>query len=571
MKRSFIPSIYILTLLLSLSLQAQTIPPKREVRAVWLTTIGGLDWPKQKANSAQGIERQKKELTQILDQLAAANFNTVFLQTRIRSTVIYPSRLEPWDDCLTGHLDRHPGYDPLQFAINECHKRHLELHAWVVAFPGHNFAKAKALGRKAMQQRLPKLCIKTQDNSMLNPGEPATADYLASICEEIASNYDVDGIHLDYIRYPEKEVRFNDAATFRKYGKGQQQSAWRRANVDHCVETIHQKVESLKPWIRMSCSPVGKYDDLSRYSSRGWNALHTVHQDAQGWLARGWMDMLVPMMYFQGDHFYPFVCDWVEHASGRIVVPGLGVYFLADEKRKWPFEVIERESNLTRTLGSQGQAYFRSRFVTENTQGLYDYLKKKFYPYPAFTPALSWESEPPQAPLNASIKHTDTTDSLCWQPVAGDHITYNVYRSYTFPVNTESIENLLERGLSKPSLSIGKVVVTPFSPYYAITAMDRYGNESRPLAFTYRTTEPATPVRQTICSGLLAISNDTLLLPRRNREELIYVTDATERHLLTTPYTEKMPLSQFPNGLYILRSLQEKGRDHFLGRILIRQ
>ncbi|MDY5773330.1 MAG: hypothetical protein SPK32_07840, partial [Bacteroidaceae bacterium] len=308
-----------------------------------------------------------------------------------------------------------------------------------------------------------------------------------------------------------------------------------------------------------------------RYSSQGWNALRTVCQDAQGWLARGWMDMLVPMMYFQGDHFYPFVCDWVENSSERIIVPGLGVYFLADEKRKWPFEVIERESNLTRALGSQGQAYFRSRFVTENTQGLYDYLKKKFYPYPAFTPALSWESEPPQAPLNASIKHTDTTDSLCWQPVAGDHITYNVYRSYTFPVNTESIENLLERGLSKPSLSIGKIVVTPFSPYYAITAMDRYGNESRPLAFTYRTTEPATPVRQTICSGLLAISNDTLLLPRRNREELIYVTDATERHLLTTPYTEKMPLSQFPNGLYILRSLQEKGRDHFLGRILIRQ
>ena len=252
-------------------------------------------------------------------------------------------------------------------------------------------------------------------------------------------------------------------------------------------------------------------------------------------------------------------------------MPGLGVYFLADNKRKWPFEVIERESNLTRTLGSQGQAYFRSRFVTENTQGLYDFLKKKLYPYPAFTPALSWESQPPQAPLNAFVKHTDTTDSLCWQPVSGELITYNVYQSYTYPVNTENIENLLKRGLSKPSLSIGKVVVTPFSPYYAITAMDRYGNESRPLAFTYRTTEPATPVRQTICSGLLVISNDTLLLPRRNREELIYVTDATERHLLTTPYTEKMPLSQFPNGLYILRSLQEKGRDHFLGRILIRR
>ena len=150
--------------------------PKREVRAIWLTTIGGLDWPRQKATDASGIRRQQEELCHILDRLQAARFNTVMLQTRVRSTVIYPSAIEPWDECLTGRTGRNPGYDPLQFAIDECHRRGMELHAWVVAIPGHNFKTAAALGSRAMNRRVPNLCLKTDQNWILNPGEPGTAD-----------------------------------------------------------------------------------------------------------------------------------------------------------------------------------------------------------------------------------------------------------------------------------------------------------------------------------------------------------------------------------------------------------
>ena len=109
--------------------------PKYEARAVWLTTIGGLDWPHSYSQSPRSMARQQQELRDILDQLAKANINTVILQTRIRGTMIYPSEYEPWDGCLSGFPGRSPGYDALAFAIDECHKRGMEIHAWVVTMP----------------------------------------------------------------------------------------------------------------------------------------------------------------------------------------------------------------------------------------------------------------------------------------------------------------------------------------------------------------------------------------------------------------------------------------------------
>ena len=143
---------------------AQLSPsPKHEVRAVWLATIGGIDWPRTKAHSPSSIEAQKRELTATLDRLKAANFNTVILQTRIRATVIYPSSIEPWDACLTGHANRSPGYDPLDFAVKECHKRGMQIHAWMVAFPANSLRAAGNLGSRALHRRHPELCMRTDD------------------------------------------------------------------------------------------------------------------------------------------------------------------------------------------------------------------------------------------------------------------------------------------------------------------------------------------------------------------------------------------------------------------------
>ena len=157
--------------------------PKHEVRAVWLTTISGLDWPKTLATSAAKREQQKEELCEILDQLQACRINTVILQTRVRGSVIYPSDIEPWDVCLTGQFDRDPGYDPLAFAIEETHKRGMELHAWMVTVPAFKIVNAKKMGKRSLFRTHPELLKKHGDQYYLDPGLPGSSDYLTALCK----------------------------------------------------------------------------------------------------------------------------------------------------------------------------------------------------------------------------------------------------------------------------------------------------------------------------------------------------------------------------------------------------
>ena len=258
----------LLSLIAAISVSAQ---PKYEVRAVWLTTIGGIDWPSSYAHDDMGITEQQRQLIGILDRLKAAGINTVLLQTRVRATTIYPSNIEPWDGCLSGKPGRSPGYDALQFAIDECHRRGMELHAWVVTIP---VGKWNSYGCQQLRRRFGKLIMKIGEEGYMNPESSFTADYIAGICEEITKNYDVDGVHLDYIRYPE---------TWR----GRKSSS----HITNIVRTIYEKVKFYKPWVKLSCSPIGKYDDLSRYRSNGWNARSRVAQDARsyiGFSTDGW-------------------------------------------------------------------------------------------------------------------------------------------------------------------------------------------------------------------------------------------------------------------------------------------
>ena len=456
--------------------------PKHEVRAVWLTTIMGLDWPKTKATDKASMERQKEELCQLLDRLQACRINTVVLQTRIRGSVIYPSKIEPWDAALTGTYDRSPGYDPLAFAIEETHRRGMELHAWVVAVPAFKIVNAKKMGKRSLLRTHPNLLLKHGDQYCLDPGLPASADYLAAICREIADGYDIDGLHLDYIRYPENPESFRDAASFKRYGKGQSKREWRQDNITRMVRRACEAVKSIKPWVRMSCSPVGKYNDLSRYSARGWSALGTVYQDAQGWLRDGIMDMLLPMMYFQGEHFYPFAADWQEHSYGRTVAPGLGIYLLHPKEKDWDWGIIQRELCYLRQMGLGGQAYFRSQFLTDNTKGIYDYLQKDYYPYPALPPPMTWQSAaaPEKPRLLKNERRGAGSIYLEWERQEG--CRYVLYADTKKPVGTEDPRNIV-RVTCDNSFTYSLLAAYYHGYHLAVTALDRYGNESLPLEF----------------------------------------------------------------------------------------
>lgn len=447
-----------------------------EVRAVWLTTLMGLDWPNRSANTPEQVAQQKASLCRMLDQFQSIGINTVLFQSRIRSTTAYPSAIEPWDGVFTGTPGKSPLYDPLQFVVDECHRRGLECHAWVVAFPVCKVNVAKQLGKRALPAQHPELCQRCRDQWMMDPGVPATATYLAKICDEIVRNYDVDGIHLDYIRYPESAIPFNDDRTYRLYGNGKNKAAWRKQNVDRCVQAIHDAVKAVRPWVKLSCSPVGKYSDLSRYSSRGWNARDAVSQDAQAWLQKGWMDMLFPMMYFDGDHFYPFLADWKEHDAGRPIVPGLGIYFLSPREKDWSLLTVQRQMNVARAEGLGGQAFFRAKFLINDEKGLFSWLKNQFYAHPALVPPMTWlDSIAPAAPeVHQQIDGMRL--SLSWNAVsdADGPVRYNVYRLdsiYGDVLLASRIKDThFEKTLVLPALKHSR---------YVVTAVDVYGNESR--------------------------------------------------------------------------------------------
>ena len=529
--------------------------PKYEVRAVWLTTIGGIDWPHSYARSARSIERQKDELRDILDRLQRANINTVLLQTRIRATTIYPSAYEPWDGCLSGKPGKSPGYDALKFAIDECHRRGMELHAWVVAIP---VGKWNAAGCVRLRKRHPGLVRKIGDEGYLDPEKPQTAEYLADLCAEITGNYDIDGIHLDYIRYHETWPM----KVSRRQG---------RTNITNIVRAISLRVKSIKPWVKMSCSPIGKYKDLSRFSSYGWNAYERVCQDAQAWLRDGLMDELFPMMYFRGNQFYPFALDWNEHSYGRIVAPGLGIYFMSPREKDWPLADITREMLTLRHYG-MGHAFFRSKFFTDNVKGIYDFTAQSFNQYPALIPPMTWQSSArPSAPSGLSRRtQEDNVELLSWTPADKDttRIMYNVYSSREYPVNTDDARNLTVVRLRKSSLSI------PHEPtrHYAVTATDRYGNESTPLQ--ERHTNPDTPETR-ITDRLLKCDGKTLSLPEKGSVlDAAFVTIETlQGHIVATRlYNGTVAdVSSLPEGMYVLRSLGRKGVTHRLGYFVIRR
>ncbi len=521
--------------------------PKRETRAVWLTTIGGLDWPRTKANTPERRLRQQAELCAILDKLKAAGINTVILQTRVRGTVIYPSALEPWEIALTGQYNGNPGYDPLRFAIEECHKRGMELHAWMVAIPVGKVSAQKAYGAQSLTRKRKNLVVRDGDEWFMNPGNPSTPAYLASLAAEITKNYDIDGLNLDYIRYPEAPHSLKDKADWRKYGKGLSLSDWRRKNITACVEAIYKAVKAVKPWVKVSSSPVGKYQDLTRYPSYGWNSRNTVYQEAEEWLKKGIHDELFPMMYFDGKHFYPFAADWQENAEGRPIVPGLGIYFLDKSLKDWPLDVVRRQISVTRQLGMGGQAYFRSRFLTDNLKDIYTYVKTRLYPTPAMPQAMTWTNTPECAePASVSVSCGEKgATALRWNRPAsstnGDTYRYNVYAGDSPHMDISQAKNLLS-ALQDSTLYVDTMRYAGYTHrYYAVTAVNRYGKESRPVVVSPQGMQE------------FRVKDNTLYTdtPLAGEVEWLVVSDAYGQQIARfKPTVKGIDLSSLPDGYY---------------------
>jgi uncharacterized lipoprotein YddW (UPF0748 family) len=480
--------------------------PKSEVRAVWLTTVHRLDWP---TNS--GITTQQAELRQILDQLKAANFNTIFLQVRSRGGVLYPSAIEPWATALTQTLGGNPGYDPLQFAIDEAHKRGFEIHAWWNVYHSHTAVNSPTPPPVTnpphivhSNPNLVRLYPYVKDGVQyydfwLDPGFPESRNYLLNLAMEMVRKYNIDGIHFDYIRYPDPS--FSDDSTFQLYGAGQIKSNWRRNNVTQFVSAIYDSIQAVKPMLKVGSAPIGIYQDLSPCNS-GWDGFTQVFQDSRRWLLLKKHDYLSPQIYHNINdcpRFDSLAINWISNSFDRHIYPGIAVYRMGASDGNWTLSEITAQIDSSRKFGGKGQTYYRTGSFKSNQKGIRDHLQNNQYKYPANIPPMPWKDNiKPNAPVNISLTTTDSLAfTLTWSKPSpaqdGDTaVYYNVFRDNQFPVDINDITKMIKfRMVNDTSLVILFDTIPTSNHYFAVTAFDKGYNESSPAE-----------------TGIIIVSND---------------------------------------------------------------
>lgn len=478
----------VLALQLNFPAQAQTpqLPPKSEVRAVWITTVASLDWPK-----SQDPVEQRRSLLEMVTRLHAAHFNTIFFQVRGRGDAMYRSSYEPWAQQLSGTLGKDPGWDPLGFIVQEAHRRQMEVHAWFNTF----LLKSSRFPLSPYLDKHRDWAKDVDGEFWLDPGLPAVREYLCAVAMDLMRHYAVDGIHFDFIRYPGK--LFPDDQSYRRYGGKTPREDWRRENVNKFVRMVYDSVTALNPLLKVGSAPIGIYTDNGKV--KGLRGYDDLYQDSRRWLREGKQDYLCPQLYWSlGDRtgnpdFAGLAKDWGEHAYSRQIIPGIGAY-----KPNVSAE-IGKLVDVSRASGCAGNSFFRYGSI----EGALDIGSR--YRTLANIPPMKWKDGlPPGTPDNLSVTAASAGAifRLSWgsaRPAAdGDRAAlYDVYRSAKPPVDIDDPSNLVA---ILPG-SAGEYHDTVTSPgaaryYYAVTALDRANNEGLPATAGVLLPEVADLARQ---------------------------------------------------------------------------
>lgn len=472
------------------------------MRSVWLTTVWNIDWP-----TTSGESNQKAELITILNNMKDANFNTIMLQVRARGDLIYPSSIEPFAKSITGMLGQNPGWDPLQFAINEAHSRGMELHAWFVVYnvyPGS--ASPPSTSPQHVANAHPSWVTDHTENSntnqWLDPGIPAVKNYLVSIIEEMVTNYELDGVHFDYIRYPGSD--FNDNSTYATYGGGQNLADWRRENINQFVYEAYDAIQTIRPMCKLGSAPIGIYENVQNGS--GWQGYHDIYQDSRDWIQQGKHDYLCPQIYWDlgSNPKFDVVLDtWVNSAYGKHIYPGIATYRMSpafqedvfnkwwvgpsnNSRFNWSASEIQNQINYARSTSAKGQIYFSARDIYNNVKSIHTLLKNNQYEYPANIPSMSWQDNvAANPPTNLQITQTGPASfNLNWTASStasdGDNAKYyNVYQSATSPVDISDMTNVVAFQVMNGTSTTIDFQTAPTQPvYFTVTAYDKGYNES---------------------------------------------------------------------------------------------
>lgn len=479
------------------TLYSQAPPPKRELRGAWVTTFYNSDWP----NRTQTPAQQQANFISIADHHKATGINVLYVQMRSQCDAMYVSSIEPWSIDLNGMQGRAPSplWDPMQFTIEETHKRGMEFHAWLNPYRAvSNVASLPSFAPTHIAKTHPEWILKVGTIMILNPGLQEVRNYVTSIAVDILKRYDVDGIHFDDYFYPSGII--NDDSAFMLNPRGfTDRGDWRRDNVNLLIKRIYDSVKSIKPWVKFGVSPTGIYRNSTNPDigtpTAGQEHYSALYADTKKWLQQGWVDYIAPQVYWyigQPNANYAVIVPWWNaNANGRHIYIGMAGYKVNDPASgiNWanPSQ-IPNEMRINRSYPNiYGQSIYNTSSLRSTARlGFRDSLQKFFYQKPALLPRMPWrDSIPPQPATALSVVkwHNDSV-VLSWTnpPTVVNELDkvkrFVIYRSQKPTLDITDANNILAITNTDINTFTDTTIVADSIYYYTVTALDHFQNES---------------------------------------------------------------------------------------------
>jgi uncharacterized lipoprotein YddW (UPF0748 family) len=380
--------------------------PKYEFRGVWIATVDNIDWP---IKGISNVDSQKVEYIRQLDMHQRNGMNAVIVQVRPAADAFYPSQYEPWSQWLTGTQGQPPMpyYDPLQFMIEEAHKRGMEFHAWCNPYRADFKIGSSSIGPSHITRLHPEWFLDYGDKKYFDPGNKRVQQYVTTVIANIVNRYDVDAEHMDDYFYPYRIAgkEFPDSINYLKYGNGMNKDDWRRNNVDSIILMISKTIKKEKPWCKFGISPFGVWRNKNKDpdgsdTKAGQTNYDDLYADILLWLKKEWIDYVAPQLYWEFGHPaapYEVLLDWwSKHTYGKQCYIGLGIYRAgSNDAWKDSTQLPRQIEALRNTPNINGAIYFSSKTFNRNPNGWNDSLQNNYYKTPALIPPMEWLPKKP--------------------------------------------------------------------------------------------------------------------------------------------------------------------------------
>ncbi|HEY0679393.1 MAG TPA: family 10 glycosylhydrolase [Chitinophagaceae bacterium] len=404
-------SSFIIFLLITTCLIAQK---KHEFRAAWIATVANIDWPSKPTIS---VDSQRTEYINLLEMHRRNGLNAVIVQIRPATDAFYPSPMEPWSEWLTGKQGKPPAnyYDPLQFMIDEAHKRGLEFHAWCNPYRAEFTIGKSSIAPTHITRLHPEWFLTYGDKRYFDPGNKEAQRFVVNVIRDIVRRYDVDAIHFDDYFYPYRIAgkEFPDSLTFSRHGPGFTRDDWRRSNVDSVIVQLAKAIKEENKYCRFGISPFGVWrnkdkDPQGSDSRAGQTNYDDLYADILLWLKKGWIDYVAPQLYWEFTHpnapYAPLLDWWSKNSYGKHCYIGLGIYRATGNNISAPWKdstLLPRQIQaLQNTPNVQGAIYFSSKSFINNPNGWNDSLQNNYYKFPALIPPMPWiDAKKPAPPV----------------------------------------------------------------------------------------------------------------------------------------------------------------------------